>query len=378
VQIIPQKKNISFISWIFLLLNFAAVLLLLAVYISVYINPSKFSLIAFAGLAYPVILVLNIAFVIFWIFIRIKYSLLSLLFILIGWNYIGRLVQLNSKTELPDGNISVKVLSYNIQNFVNKNISDTRYITDFKNQARITKFIIDQKADIICLQEMLYDRGDHRNFAVDFGKKCNTTNFYYRNYFQTKKKKLDAIAIFTRFPMIDKGFLEYENKTIGIYTDLLMGADTVRLYNLHLASIHFRKEDYDFISDLQNQTDQNDIKENSLKVLSKIRSAYITRGRQVKILEEHINKCPYAFIICGDFNDTPSSYVYRTLRNKTRDAFVESGSGFGVTFAGKSFPSFRIDYILHHDKFEGYNFTRHKVALSDHYPVSCILAKAED
>lgn len=304
--------------------------------------------------------------------------MLSLLIILLGWNHVGRLVQLNSKTELPEGKKPFKVLSYNIQNFVNKNISDTRYITDFKNQTRITKFIIDQKADIICLQEMLYDRGDHRNFAVDFGKKCNTPNFYYRNYFQTKKKKLDAIAIFTRYPMIDKGYLEYDNKTIGIYADLLMGSDTVRLYNLHLASIHFKKEDYDFISEIQNQPDQNDIKENSLKVLSKIRSAFIIRGRQVEILKKHINKCPYSYIIGGDFNDTPSSYVYRTLRDDTKDAFVESGSGFGVTFAGKSFPSFRIDYVLHHNKFDGYNFIRHKVGLSDHYPVSCVLVDSEE
>ncbi len=378
MQDAKQKNRISFLSGLLLLFNLLAVLMLLLVYISVYINPAHFSLIAFAGLGYPLILLTNLLFVILWIFIRIKFSLLSLVFILLGWNHMGRLVQLNQKEEIDKNSKPVKILSYNIQNFVRQNISNTKYITKFDNQAKIAKFINDQKADIICLQEILYDRGDLQKFANEFGKKNKTPNFYYRNYFRTKKQILDGIAIFTRFPVINKGFLEYADKTIGIFNDIVIASDTFRLYNLHLASIHFKKEEYDFISDLPNQQDQEVIKKNSLQVISKLRSAFINRGHQVKIVKRHIKDSPYPVIICGDFNDTPSSYAYREITAGLTDAFVESGSGFGVTYAGESFPSFRIDYIFHDVVFESRRFTRHKISLSDHYPISCYLVRKEE
>ena len=358
--------------------NLFAVLMLLVVYISVYINPAKFSIIAFAGLGYPLILLTNLLFVILWIFIRIKFSLLSVVFILLGWNHIGRLVQLNQKEEIDKNRRPVKILSYNIQNFVRQNISNTKYITKFDNQAKITKFINDQKADIICLQEMLYDRGDLQKYANEFGKKNKTPNYYYKNYFSVRKQILDGIAIFTRFPVINKGYLEYDEKTIGIYNDLVIASDTFRLYNLHLASIHFRKEEYDFISDLPNQQDQEVIKKHSLQVISKITTAFIKRGYQVDIVGKHIKSSPYPVIVCGDFNDTPSSYAYRKITSGLTDAFVESGKGFGVTYAGESFPSFRIDYIFHDEVFESCRFTRHKISLSDHYPISCYLVRKKD
>jgi len=378
VQDTKQKSRISILSGLLLMFNLFAVLMLLVVYISVYINPAKFSLIAFAGLGYPLILLTNLLFVILWIFIRIKFSLLSVVFILLGWNHIGRLVQLNQKEEIDQNSKPVHILSYNIQNFVRQNISNTKYITKFDNQAKITKFINDQKADIICLQEMLYDRGDLQMYANEFGKKNKTPNYYYRNYFSVKKQILDGIAIFTRFPVINKGYLEYDEKTIGIYNDLVIASDTFRLYNLHLASIHFRKEEYDFISDLPNQQDQEVIKKHSLQVISKITTAFIKRGYQADIIAKHMKSSPYPVIVCGDFNDTPSSYAYRKITSGLTDAFVESGKGFGVTYAGESFPSFRIDYIFHDEVFESRRFTRHKISLSDHYPISCYLVRKED
>jgi endonuclease/exonuclease/phosphatase family metal-dependent hydrolase len=375
VQENKQKTRISFFSGLLLLLNLFSALMLLVVYLSVYIPPAKFPLIAFVGLGYPPILLINIGFVLLWIFIRIKYSLLSLVFILLGWNHIGRLVQINPKTELDNDAKPVKVLSYNIQNFVRQNVANTKFITNFDNQAKITKFIIDQQADIICLQEILYDRGDVHKFAGEFGRINKTPNYYYRNYFVTEDKKLDGLAIFTRFPVINKGHIDYKEKTIGIFNDLVIQSDTIRLYNLHLASIHFKKEEYDFISDLPNQQDQEVIKKHSLQVISKLKTAFIKRGHQVNIVKTHILNSPYSVIICGDFNDTPSSYAYRKLASGLTDAFVESGNGFGVTYAGESFPSFRIDYIFHDKKFESRLFKRHKVSFSDHYPISCSLSK---
>lgn len=369
-----QKKRISFFSGLILLLNVLFVLLMLSAYLSVYINPVHFPLLAFAGLAYPIILLVNILFIICWIFLRIKFALLSLAFILLGWNHIGRLIQLKQKQEIGITGKSVKILSYNIQNFFRLNISNTRYIKNFENQSKITKFIEAQKADIICLQEVLYDRGDVQKFMAEFGSKNKTSNYYYRNYYKTRNPKLEGLVIFTKYPVINKGYLEHDKKTICIFNDLLIAQDTIRLYNIHLASIHFRREEYDFIGDLTNQQDQEVIKKNSLQVLSKLRTAFIKRGHQVNIIKNHLHDSPYPVIVCGDFNDTPSSYTYRALSSGLTDAFVEGGKGMGVTYAGESFPSFRIDYILYDKVFESYHYSRNRITLSDHYPISCTLA----
>jgi len=104
-----------------------------------------------------------------------------------------------------------------------------------------------------------------------------------------------------------------------------------------------------------------------------LRIAFINRGQQADIVKKHINSSPFPVILCGDLNDTPSSYAYRKITSGLTDAFVESGRGFAVTYAGESFPSFRIDYIFHDEVFESRRFTRHKISYSDHYPISCTL-----
>jgi endonuclease/exonuclease/phosphatase family metal-dependent hydrolase len=69
---------------------------------------------------------------------------------------------------------------------------------------------------------------------------------------------------------------------------------------------------------------------------SRLRQAFVRRSRQVEIIVGHIRESPYPVIVTGDFNDTPVSYTYRSLRRQNLDdAFVRSGSGIGKhTFQG--------------------------------------------
>jgi len=153
----------------------------------------------------------------------------------------------------------------------------------------------------------------------------------------------------------------------------LIKQDTIRLYNLHLASIHFKKEDYDFLNEITDNQNQQEFKRNTMNILSKIRAAYVKRRHQVGLLESHINDSPFPVIICGDFNDTPLSYAYRKISKGRKDAFVESGSGFSNTFNEQTFPAIRIDYIFYSPVFTAGNFKVHKIPLSDHYPISCLI-----
>lgn len=370
---ITTKNRISFLSGLFLILNSLAVLLLLISYLSVYINPKSFSIIAFFGLGYPIILATNILFIIFWFFVKPRFSFISILFILLGWNNLGHLVQFNSSKEISEDINYTKVLTYNIQNFVKENTSTTKYIESFKNQEEITDFIVNQKAEIICLQEVLYDKENFEQFPEQLGNKFGCQYSLARNYYPNRKGKIDALIILTKYPMINTGHFEYLEKTIGLYCDITIENDTVRVYNLHLASIHFRREEYDFISDITKQQNQEEFKTNTLNVISKMNTAFIKRGNQTNIITSHIDKSPYPVIICGDFNDTPSSYAYREISKNLTDGFVESGRGFGITYAGENFPAFRIDYIFFDPRYNSIEFKKHKIQFSDHFPISCSL-----
>ncbi|MBN2174774.1 MAG: endonuclease/exonuclease/phosphatase family protein [Bacteroidales bacterium] len=370
------KRKFRLLTTVIFFLNLPVLMLLIGSYLAFYIDPVSSTLFALAGLAYPFILLLNILFLIFWIFTKIKYAILLLVFILLGWNHMGRVIQFKG-SEIKEEQESFKILSYNVQNFVKENVSTTRYVTDQKIRNDITNFIKNQEADIICIQEFLYDGKDYDRFGKIFGKVFNCPSYFMKNYYDAIRGKLESIATFSRFPMLENGSLVNDEKTFGIYSDLLIGNDTIRLYNLHLASIHFKKEDYDFINDITENQSQQEFKKNTLNIISKLRTAFVKRSRQVSILESHIAGCPYPMIVCGDFNDTPLSYAYHKTSRGLKDSFVESGSGFGTTFNEETFPAIRIDYIFHSPVFTSGDFNRYKIPYSDHYPISCKLSKQE-
>jgi endonuclease/exonuclease/phosphatase family metal-dependent hydrolase len=79
-------------------------------------------------------------------------------------------------------------------------------------------------------------------------------------------------------------------------------------------------------------------------------------------------KCKTPYLIAGDFNDTPASYVVTQITEKLNNAFIKKGSGFGTTYNGK-FPNFQIDYIATSKDLEVLNYKIEKAKLSDHFPV---------
>ena len=83
-----------------------------------------------------------------------------------------------------------------------------------------------------------------------------------------------------------------------------------------------------------------------------------------------MNNSPFPVIICGDFNDTPLSYTYNKFASNYTDAFRNSSSGLGITYAGKV-PAGRIDYIFHSKDLNSSNFTIQKEVYSDHRAINC-------
>jgi hypothetical protein len=159
-----------------------------------------------------------------------------------------------------------------------------------------------------------------------------------------------------------------DSGNIAICTDIVRGKDTIRIFNVHLQSYKIDPDQYDIIDSpgINEEKDIREIRELGLKY----KKAMQLRALQARFVRKKIDETPYPVIVCGDFNDTPSSYAYRKTRGRLRDAFVRSGKGIGQTYVGK-LPSFRIDYILHSSTLKSYNFKIYNVRYSDHLPVSC-------
>ena len=67
--------------------------------------------------------------------------------------------------------------------------------------------------------------------------------------------KLFGLALLSRYPILAKSAIRFDNdkNNSGMYVDLLVGSDTVRVYNMHLSSIGFEKEDYEDARNVQDE-----------------------------------------------------------------------------------------------------------------------------
>ncbi|MEI6747616.1 MAG: endonuclease/exonuclease/phosphatase family protein [Bacteroidota bacterium] len=369
-----KKRKVSISSKLFLFLNTLAVIPLLGSYLAAYIPPERFWPVAFLGLAFPVLIFINLLFVIFWLFLWRKYVLISLAAILLGWSHIGSHIRFNSQINADELKGKIKIMSYNVRLFDLYNWKDSKSRV---TRDKIFDLIYAESPDILCIQE--FYGGDKSHFNVlDTLKSFKSAKYVHISYIRSKRSKLPVgIAIFSRHPIIRNHEVTYTDSedNFCIYSDLLIGRDTVRVINTHLESIRLGKEDYLFVSDMaSNRTENHNISLGSKKIFGKMRSAYLERAEQVKSVRAEIDSSPYPVILCGDFNDTPSSYVYHKVAQKLDDSFVESGYGMGKSYAG-ILPSFRIDYIFHDTAFKAYNYQTLDAEYSDHYPITTLLVR---
>lgn len=354
-------------------LNYLAMVCILLSYCARFINPQTFWLLAFFGIAYPLILLANIFFILYWLLQWKPLAIWSFFFIVAGWNTLFSYVQVNFGSYITD-NKDIKVITYNSMLFDLYNWSKNK---ESRNQ--IFNMLADENPDILCLQEYYTseESGDFNN--TDTLTKFLKTKYSHIEYTQTLRG-LDhwGVATFTKYPVVRKGRIDFNTRwnNICIYTDVLINKDTVRIYNMHLASIHFGTRDYKFIDDVIKKNDTEEV-EGSKNILRLLKRAFVTRSKQAMMVAEHMRSCRYKMIVCGDFNDTPSSYAYRTVKGDLKDAFIESGKGTGTTYAGK-IPFQRIDYILHDKAFDSYNCRTVSETITDHYPVSCYLRMIAD
>ncbi|MCB0803747.1 MAG: endonuclease/exonuclease/phosphatase family protein [Flavobacteriales bacterium] len=361
-------KKITFLSKLFFIFNLVVALLLFGSYAAPFVNPSSFSPIAFLGLAFPYLFIANVIFLVYWLVRSKVYLLLSLSALVFSYSTIPNYIQFNSNsTEVFDDEI--KVLSFNVRVF-----DLYMWSNEKTTRNKIFDLIHQEQPDVLCLQEFYQADTIVNNYdfkTLDTLTQFLKANNYHVEYTTTLREVNHwGIITFSKYPIVGKGIVPFALKddNICIYTDIQKGDQTIRVYNAHLASIKLDKHDYKAMQKI-NHNEYSDNFDNELMMIEKIRYGFVRRSFQADSIQKSIANSPYPVILCGDFNDTPSSYAYHTILGDLKDAFVESGSGLGRTYIGE-FPSYRIDYIFYDSQFESISYQTHPEKLSDHHPIS--------
>jgi len=355
--------------------NILALVGLLLSYLSLFVSPENSWMFAFMGLIYPIHLLINVGFVLLWLFVRPVFALFSALTIIIGISKINDLYQWEGAPEenviqaFSDEDSTIHLLSWNVRLFDLYNWSKNK-----QTRNKMIDVIQNEKADILCFQEFYYDDSGKFNTLDTLLDIQWANRVHIENSSSVNTSNHFGIATFSKFPIINRGVIPFKDVTdnISIFTDILAFKDTIRIYNLHLESIRFRREDYSILEKLTGNKDKTDL-DGPQKILDRMRRAYIRRARQTDIIKDHISRSPYPVLVCGDFNDTPNSYTYHNISYGLEDAFKNAGYGMGATFVS-IIPFLRIDFILYSpETFSPIYFRVLKRSLSDHYPIVSVM-----
>lgn len=343
-----------------ILINLVLAALMIGGFLSRFIEPAAVWPLPFLGLIFPIFALLNFFFLIYWIILFKKPFWISFIALIIVTPALSSSMRVFSSREQPDTGVKISLMSYNVRLFDVFNWSG-----EPDTGTRLLQFAEQSETDIICFQEFMADDSQTLN-VQHIQSALSTTPYSFIDYNFTSGKRQHGLAIFSAYPVISGGKGKFPGtRNMFIYADIQFPNDTLRVYNVHLESIHLNYHQYNLIDSLNmHPNNRQEIR----KIVKNIREAFNKRTEQVAILKSEISKSPHPVVLCGDFNDTPVSYAYASFQQQLTDSFMESGSGLGTTYQ-EFFLPLRIDYILYSKELASTDHQVMAVDYSDHKPV---------
>lgn len=353
---------------VFLIINIITGFLFIAGANVKFFNPDKYWFLSLLTLILPYLIAVLLIFFVFWLLVKPFNSLFSLICIALGWSAVINILpmRVSSKFDLAKKPNTIRVLSWNVELF---NILNHK--THPEKREAMLELINTYDPDIACLQEVVAGETPKAiNFFPDIESKLKFSDYFYAYNLKNDFDKYHHFGtlIFSKYPILRKQSMvnnpnDY-NSTFQ-FIDVLIGNDTVRIFNVHLQSLKFTEENLRYIDSGKIETNAAN---ESKSVIEKIKTGIEKRAVQANFVKDEMNHTPYPLILCGDFNDVPVSYAYETLGKNLQNAFVKKGSGISRTYASIS-PTLRIDNIFADSSFSILQFATIKKDLSDHFPI---------
>jgi endonuclease/exonuclease/phosphatase family metal-dependent hydrolase len=355
-----------FVKKLSIFLNILAAFIFLLASIAPFLNPAKWWLMSFLGLAFPALVMVLILFLFYWLFFKPRYALISVFALLFGWKSISVFFAFHPGNSFNEKKAAgaLRIAHWNVARFTewrrnNNKGSQTR----LKMMEQIKK----QNADVLCFQEFFSSTDSIYYNNLNYVMKKIGYPYYYYSWDEDGYEQWVGQIIFSKYKIIDTAKIRFPRPGMPealVHADIVFNKDTIRIYTSHLQSYKLMKEDYDRIEKIKNRDDS--LLENSRSIFSKLKHATRLRSSQADIMKKEIQTSPYPYVLTADLNDVPNSYTYFTIKDNLQDAFLEKGFGIGRTFNSLS-PTLRIDYIFVSNEFTVHQFKRIARDLSDHY-----------
>ena len=303
------------------------------------LDPREWGWVSTLGLIAPFVYAAQAMLTLYWIVRwRILTAVLMILISLCGVAQLPRFYKFEMRRVYTEPNLrprydsrALKVLSYNVRSFI-----DDRGERCLDSVVAMIKSL---NPDILCLQEM--------GFSDIADSLLAPLHPMPRSLSRTDLSP----AIYSRYPIISAGRIDSLKEFVWADVVVKRGnsEDTLRIFNNHLHSTAIRRDDNEYIE--SHAYLEDDSLRQVRSMVRRLTENNILRAAQVDTLAQMIAASPYPTIVCGDFNDTPISYTYRTVGRNLRDAFRWAGRGYSHTYRG-FFDMLRIDYVMCSDEFE--------------------------
>ncbi len=341
------------------LISVALAIAMVICYLTPYISPDSMGSLTIVGIFAPIIylgvLIMMLITIIIkrWVFAATLFAVA-----IIGIPHISKYYNIDfmRETEKPTDRSSFTMMSYNVRGFYNDD--GERVVDEF-----VVYLSGRELPEILCLQE--FSRDAEGVDLIDTLYRHTFGNYYT---YESIEAGNVVLKTYSRYPFVkdSQGEIAGQNSGTSQWVDVVIKEkDTVRIFNNHLYTMSITEEDSEDIARGEILQDGDRVR----SIVQRIADNSSIRAKHAEMLHKIIKETPYRHIVCGDFNDTPLSYVYNTLSEELDDAFVEAGSGPGCTFRPMHHV-LRIDYILFSGGLEIQSYdSDHSATMSDHLPV---------
>ncbi len=344
-----------------------AVLLLLAS-LAPFINPEKFWPVAILGLVFPFLLIVNILFILFWFFVKRKWSFVSAIVFLIALPQFFNTVAFHpgNKFNYQKKEGQLRILSWNV-GLMNYTALDSNEA--IRENQKILDEIKKSDADVVCLEEFFSAviPGNHYNILDSISR----TLHYPYQYFSYDFPKFEGNfysgnVIYSKYPIIDTAKHDFPKPFGGslLQAKILFDKDTINIFTTRMQMMLFHQEEYEALYKIKHLKDKD--LSGSKDLVSKLKYGYQQRSLTLDIIHTQIKNAQGPVFFMGDLNDVPTSFSYRTVKQNMNDAWLQKGFGLGRTYNQLS-PTLRIDYLFYSKQIKIQQYKQIKSSGSDHY-----------